>query len=224
MHPTNGPHAPNLPIRFAAAALGLAALALAAVGLYAAFVPLGVRLWNTAIFSAIMAISAGFTLPIAAGHFARGRGIALLSGAGAIGAGALFAYIEARANTSSNPDWARLLRFWFLGSLATSAGLTLLAAVDVLLRRPGPSLRRLGIGLGLVVPLALLAGLAYVAFPGWPSGARAAFVVLGGAVMIALASASGHFLIRAFEAATEQPTPSAPPPKPAPAPQPPPAS
>lgn len=157
----------------------------------------------TAIFVVAFEVSfiaAGvFTLLLAGGRIRSGRSITLLCIAGAIVAPTVCGYLAVNGELMEQN-----LKWWALLRLALGFVPFALAGLEVALRDPPASSRRLGLGILFLVPTAAIVG----AFS--MSGVRAAFGhldglvqvlgILGGFfVVLASVCAAGHYFISAFE-------------------------
>ena len=196
----------GMPVRVLAALCGVWSVAVGCAGLYLAFFAVDASLWYAAMFSGLTVGCGVVFLGLGAGMFADGRGIALISCAGVIGAGCVMGYLELRANTGANPEAARQARLWLMAALAAGGLPALLAAFDAVLRRPGRVLRHLVIGLVLSAVLGGLLYGAYVVVPGSGPAVTVPVLLIGGVIALALCSAAGHQLISAFEAVSENRT------------------
>ena len=181
--------------------LTLTAGVIALLGLYGLYGDLSAKpvLLISAAFHAIFPVAAWFTLTLAQGRLRQGPAITLLCVAGATGVGSVFAYLAGgRPAGFITGHWPTMLGVAIAGLTAT------LAAADVLLRAPKQTLPRLAVGLALSLPLlALLALLWRGSISRALAGVSDALVfgayIILLLVLIALASAAGHQIIRAFQ-------------------------
>lgn len=185
-------------------AIGLATLGLAAVGIAMAVMMVeSVVLWNTVRFSAVMALAGVLACGVAIGRPRRGPAIAAVCLAGAVAAGGFLAWFELRPNLQAAPDWRSIARLWRYATAGTAGLAMAWAAIDVLRRGGSRSARKLAIGAALAVPLAGIFALGWWLYgPGAGSTSdpiRIGFAVFGGAAAIGLISASGHYMIMAFD-------------------------
>lgn len=150
-------------------------------------------------FGVVMVVASGFLGWVGRGRVIEGPAIALLCVAGAVMCCAVFAFVS-----TGRPPSGIARDVPTLASLAIGGLLTVIAALDILLRRPAESLPRLVKGVLIGIPLLIVIAL-------WQSGivarvmghlgmslAFAGYVLLL-IVSIGLAAASGHQLIRAFQ-------------------------
>lgn len=145
-------------------------------------------------------IAAGvFTLALASGRIATGRAVTLLCIAGAIVAPTVCGYLAVNGELME-----RNLKWWALVRLALGVVPFVFAGLEVALRDPAASSRRLGLGVLLLLPTVAVAGA--FSLP----GVRAAFgelhglvqvlATLGGFfVILGSVCAAGHYFISAFE-------------------------
>jgi hypothetical protein len=150
-------------------------------------------------FGVVLAVSAGFLAWVGRGRVKEGQAIALICAAGAVVCGSVFAFVS-----TGQPPSGIVRDPATLASLAIGGLLTVIAALDILMRRPAESFPRLVKGVVIGIPLLIVVAL-------WQSGIVArvmshlgmslsfAGYVLLLIVSIGLAAASGHQLIRAFQ-------------------------
>jgi hypothetical protein len=150
-------------------------------------------------FGVVMLAASGFLAWVGRGKVRDGRAVALLCVAGAVVCGAMFSFVS-----TGRPPSGIARDGLTMASVVIGALVALIAAVDVLLRRPHESLPRLVKGSLIGVPLVILLVLWQRGIVGsvmaklGTSVAFAAYVLLL-IVAISLAAASGHQLIRAFQ-------------------------
>jgi hypothetical protein len=210
-------------------ACALLAAALCLWGAFGALTAKPIR-WISVAFELTGLLGAFMLVLLARGRIRQGPAITCLCVAGAVGAGALLAYVSAgRPVAEVKAHAPTLIR------LAIAGALVAIAALDVLLRAPKATLPRFGIGLALGAPLLIIIALLQRgtiarAFAPLGSGLEFGAYILLTMLVIGLVAASGHYLITAFQIgvaafkdeapspATLPPSPPAPPATPAPAP------
>ncbi|MEM7622426.1 MAG: hypothetical protein AAF235_04410 [Planctomycetota bacterium] len=186
--------------------VGIGGIAIVAGSLFSGYVAIavvGALLPNLLLFSMVGVVAGVFAVLVAAGRFTAGPAIAMLCIAGAIGAGSVMGYTEAKPNLTNLAFYRDSMRLWQFGGIGLAGVMTLGAAVSVWSRRPAASLRRLGFALLTGLPLA---GLLYAASVGLSTASGLVVVVgvlVGGLLAVGLAAATGHQIIRAFEVSGE---------------------
>lgn len=144
---------------------------------------------------------------VARGRFAAGPALTLVCAAGAVFASAAMSWWVARG-PDSRVDWTPFL----LARFSAAAVLALAAAAIVLAIRPALQLPRLAIGFALALPtiitLAWLLRGGSASIKPWPVSAQAAFVIFGGLILLALFSASVHYIVTAFQLGLNPPATS----------------
>ncbi len=182
--------------------------------IYASTIGVGALVWGGLGFGLIGIICALFGVMLGLGWFARGPAMGALCVAGATLTCGVLGWLDLRSNLNSVPALAGLVRPWLLGVAFAALAQGGVAAFAVLLRR-ALSWKYLVFG---AVILGLCAGmLALVRGPGsglltaWEGGGEALRVTILLAlsfVALAMLSAGGHLVIRAFEVTREGPTPT----------------
>lgn len=157
------------------------------------------RQWIALSFGVVVVVASVFLGMLALGLLRRGQAITLLCVAGATGVGSVFAVLSAgRPLGAIRGDW------WTLAGLGLAGVLVLLAALEVLMRRPWQSWPRFLIGVGILLPLGVLLVLARGGAiatllgkggMGFEFAGYALLLVLG----IGLLAAGGHQIISAFQ-------------------------
>lgn len=154
--------------------------------------------WFLLAFESVVLLSAGFGVLIGRGRFATAPALAILFVAGAIGGASLLGYLAARTSVTQVD-----VRLWLVVRVALIGAMTLVAALNVLGRRPSISL-----------PLIARSAIFLTLFVGTVAGVwffRAQILALAGPVKAIIAMIGSvwllgtfapgvHFLIRAFEA------------------------
>jgi hypothetical protein len=134
---------------------------------------------------------------LGAGRFGSAPGLGLLSVAGATGASAVLGFVGA-----DQVLMGMSLKPFLLARLAAAGGFAAIAAIAVLIRRPGTSLPKLLAG------LACAAGFVAAGFVAWKTSGlmgslgvpvQAIMGLIGFSVLLGLLAASVHLLIAAFE-------------------------
>lgn len=153
----------------------------------------------TVSFHAIFPVAGFFVLQLGRGKIRQGPAITLLCAAGAVGVGGVFGYL------ASGRPGAFISSHWPTVAAGAIAGLlTLIAALEVLLRAPRQTLPRVALGFAFLFPLMVLTamtlrGTIARAMTGLPDGLSFGLYVLLLIVLIALTAGAGHHIIRAFQ-------------------------
>lgn len=170
--------------------------------------------WYVLAFEIVVLITAAPTAWVLAGRARAGHAMAMLCLGGVVGVTAalidpeLVKAIIQRQKPNVQPIGGVNVMPWILARLAAGGVLCAMSALAVLLRRPGRSFPLLfkGIALGLPV-VACLAAAAVPSMRARFTGLSPIWLIVlaiaGTAVICVLISASGHMLIRAFQAGIE---------------------
>lgn len=150
-------------------------------------------------FEAVSAIAGVMVVMLGLGRFARGAGLTLLCVAGAVFASAAMSWWVARGPDSA-VNWNPWLAARGLAALAAAAA----SASVVLAINPAAQVRRLAIGVALAVPVVAVVG--WLAKAGGaaslkalPVSAQSVVVLFGGVLLLAMFSASVHYVVTAFQ-------------------------
>jgi len=206
--PTPPPTPPRL-IRVPLLALSAVILVLFGWSLYASTIGAPSLVWAAAGFSLIGLASAVFAALLGLGRFNNGFGLAALCVAGATTTCAVLGWLDLRANLTAVPELDRVLRPWLVASAATGLGVAGLAALAVLLRSSRSWVYAASGAAALavvVIGAALLRGPAAGLLPdaeGDPDPLRVGLLLFMAVTALALLSAGGHLVIRAFEVGRE---------------------
>jgi hypothetical protein len=181
--------------------LSIVAITIVVLGAYMLFLDLRVRpiAFLSVAFHAVFPLAAFFLWQLARGTIRQGPAITLLCVAGAVGVGGAFGYLA-----SGRPARFIFQHWPTLGAGAIAGLLTLVASLEVLLRKPRETLPRVAWGMAFLIPLLaltllLLRGTIGRAIATVPDAAGFGLWILLLLAFIALTSGAGHHLIRAFQ-------------------------
>jgi hypothetical protein len=199
----------RLPVALLSALTGL----WAAVGIVAALLNAPPAVF-TAGFELIVVIACGLTVRSVLRQMP-GRAMTIACAAGAIFVGAVLGHIAAGGSLMGHS-----LQYWTFARVGIAGLLALVAAADLLGRAPRRTLPPLLIGVGLMVPVGLLAfagsnGMASSLLAKLPGPLQLVVMFVLFFFVIGLISASIHQLLRAFAIASDLPESSRPDPAPA---------
>jgi hypothetical protein len=192
----------SLTIALLCAAVGLSAAAFGIAALFIGEKPF----WMIVGFEIVTVVASVLGVMFARGRFQDGQGLALACVAGCFGAGAFLAWLSVQGRIQVKGSDATIgLNGWLMARLAAAAVLAAIGAFAVLRRNPasvGYVIRAMLTGGPVVLGAALVfmaRGSLAGALQGVPAWLLSIAVGVLGIGAVALLSASGHCLIRAFE-------------------------
>jgi len=194
----------RLLVMVTAAALFLSGVGMAAAALYA-----GPRaVWMLFGFETVVCVAGALAFLFGLGRFQDGQGLAMASVAGTVAAASVLGWLSSGPNQHlvvESVSQPLSLLPWLFGRLAAAALLALIGGVLVL-SRDKRSLGLLGRAAATGIPLVLALAAAVIArgrlagvVNSMPTWVLAVTVVIVGIAGVALASASVHWLVKAFE-------------------------
>lgn len=201
---------PPKPLRLLMLLTSLAAGLAGAACLWIAIFATSAVLWASVGFLVVLLVASVLGILAGTGRFAVGYGIAAVSIAGTIAGSSLFAWRDLASNVGRDPKIGPLLMPWLGFEAICGLAILIVGGLAVLSRRPA-SFRDIGRSFAFLILAALLLAAGYFGLgklSDESSGRVIAFaaLLLGGLLVGVLVSLGGHFLIRAFEKTTEDPT------------------
>ncbi len=164
--------------------------------------------YDTLGFEVMIVVAGVFGVLTGLGRYRTGPAVALACVAGTVAVGGLLGLLGSDAPYHGLPrlDVKRLAGVSMApmrdAQLALAALLALCAAGAVFSRRPKDSLRHAAMGVGLGVPVVLIAAGMWAmrsAMGNWPPALQGGVIVFGSLVVLGFLAASVHMVVRAFE-------------------------